>query len=417
MENLVKDYKNALNEAKTEREFVKLAIEKLEENGFSEYKKGQDLKKGDKIYKINKEKTVAAAILGDSEAHIVASHIDSPRLDLKPNPLYEKENIAYLKTHYYGGIKKYQWATIPLELHGVVITKAGKIEVKIADPLFVITDLLPHLAKEQAKRTMKDVIKGEELNIVIGLNEDKDAEKDKVKANIVKILQEEYSIDEKDFVSAELSAVPAFPAVDIGFDRSLIGGYGQDDRVCSFAALSAICEVGEPPLHTAVLFLADKEEVGSNGTTGMKSKFFENFLNEIGADFETSICISADVNAGYDPTFADVFDKNNASMMGKGLVVTKYTGAGGKSGASDASAELVYYFRKIFDENNVKWQVGELGKVDIGGGGTVAAYIANLNIDTIDIGVAVLSMHSPFEVTAKDDLISAFEGYKAFLSA
>jgi aspartyl aminopeptidase len=416
MKNLITEYKNALNEGKTEREFVKLAVDKLKTNGFTEYKKGQELKTGDKIYKINKDKTIAAAILGDSEAHIVASHIDSPRLDLKPNPLYEKENIAYLKTHYYGGIKKYQWATIPLELHGVAITKAGKIEVKIADPLFVITDLLPHLAKEQAKRTMKDVIKGEELNIVIGLDEEKDAEKDKVKANVVKILQEEYGIGEDDFVSAELSAVPAFGAVDIGFDRSLIGGYGQDDRVCSFTALSAICEVSEPA-HTAVLFLADKEEVGSNGTTGMKSKFFENFLNEIGADFETSICVSADVNAGYDPTFADVFDKNNASMMGKGLVVTKYTGAGGKSGASDASAELVFYFRNLFDESDVKWQVGELGKVDIGGGGTVAAYIANLNIDTIDIGVAVLSMHSPFEVTSRDDVVSAAKGYRAFFQA
>jgi len=425
------DYKSFLRVSKIEREFAENAISLLEEKGFKPYKKGEGLKAGDKIYRNNRGKAVIAAVIGSEPVsegiRLSAAHIDSPRLDMKQNPLYEDNEIAYFKTHYYGGIKKYQWPTVPLSLHGVVV-KADGSTVKVAigdskeDPCFVITDLLPHLAVEQMKRPSVGLIKGEELNILVGsLPFRGDEESQAVKLHIMSLLNEKYGIKEADFLSAELEAVPAFDPQDVGFDRSMIGAYGHDDKVCAYPELRAIVDV-KSPKHTVVAVLTDKEEIGSDGNTGLNSSYLSYFIDDIaeelgscGRDVKTaSQCLSADVNAAFDPTFPDVTEKRNCAYINKGVCVTKFTGSRGKSGTSDASAEFAGTIRRLFDGAGVIWQTGELGKVDGGGGGTVAMYIANMDIDTIDVGVPVLSMHAPFEVVAKIDVYSAYKAFLAF---
>lgn len=426
------DYKKFLNHAKTEREAVEFAVKQLEENGFVKFSKNMKLSAGSKVYYNNRGKAIIASIIGtdpiEEGTRICAAHIDSPRLDLKQCPVYEADEIALFKTHYYGGIKKYQWTTIPLSLHGVIVKQDGtSVKINIGedenDPVFCVTDLLPHLATEQMKRPATQIVKGEELNIVIGSRPFKsDSESELVKLNILKILNEKYSITEDDFLSAELEAVPAFKAQDVGFDRSMIGSYGHDDRVCAYPALQAILKCKNPK-KTSVVVLTDKEETGSDGNTGLVSSYLKYFIADLaealGSDGRTvlshSECMSADVNAGFDPTFPDVLEKKNASFLNYGVVVTKFTGARGKSGTSDASAEYVGRIRSLLNKNDVIWQTGELGKVDLGGGGTVAAYIANLNVDTIDVGVPVLSMHAPFEIVAKTDVYMAFRAFLVFL--
>lgn len=426
-------YKRFLDAAKTEREAVKATLSMLEKNGYKEYRNGMKLSAGDKVYRNNRGKAIIAAVIGsepiESGTRICAAHIDSPRLDLKQNPLYEDNEIALFKTHYYGGIKKYQWTAIPLALHGVVV-KADGTEVTVtigedeADPVFCVTDLLPHLATEQMKRPLAQGIKGEELNIIIGSRPFKDNEaSESVKLNIMNILFEKYGITEADFISSELEAVPAFKAKDIGFDRSMIGAYGHDDRVCAFPALTATIDC-QAPKHTVVTVLTDKEETGSDGNTGLCSSYLKYFIEDIaealGSNGRTvlsaSECLSADVNAAFDPTFPEVNERNNCAYINNGVVVTKYTGARGKSGTSDASAEFTGRVRRLMDANNIIWQTGELGKVDMGGGGTVAAYIANLNVDTIDLGVPVLSMHAPYEIISKIDLYMAYKAFAAFMA-
>ncbi|HRT82280.1 MAG TPA: aminopeptidase, partial [Oscillospiraceae bacterium] len=359
---------------------------------------------------------------------MVASHIDAPRLDIKPNPLYEDSELALLKTHYYGGIKKYQWVAIPLALHGLVVLKDGtSLEVTIGEredePKFVITDLLPHLGAEQAKRPLSEGIKGEELNVLIGSRPFKsDTGSELVKLNILKLLNEKYSMIEADFLSAEFEMVPAYPASDIGLDRSMIGAYGHDDRVCAYPSLQAALECDNPE-YTAVTVLTDKEETGSAGNTGLESAYLRDFIADLAAGqdmrardvLRKSKCLSADVNAAFDPTFPNVHDKLNAAYINKGIVVTKYTGSRGKGGTSDASAEFMGEIRSLFDKAGIIWQTGELGKVDEGGGGTVAQYVANLDVDVVDVGVAVLSMHAPFEVVSKLDVYMAYKAFKAFL--
>lgn len=414
-------YKNFLNLAKTEREAAAAAMVLADQKGFAPYERGKKYKSGDKVYFNNRGKSVAFVVFGKEKAecgvNITAAHIDSPRLDLKPNPLYEDVEFALFKTHYYGGIRKYQWPTVPLALHGVFAKKDGSVVTvsigeKEDEPKFVVNDLLPHLADEQSKRKLSDGIRGEELNILIGSRPFKDDEgSELVKLNILNLLNEKYGITEDDFLSAELEMVPAAKASDIGFDRSMVGSYGQDDRVCAYSELAAVLEV-EAPQKTAVAILADKEEIGSDGNTGLNSKFLSYVIHDIclndGSDetvaFRNSKCLSADVNAGMDPTFQDVMEKRNASYLNHGVVVTKYTGSRGKYGTSDASAEYVAKVRAMLDNAGIIWQSGELGKVDGGGGGTVAMYIANLGVDVVDLGVPVLSMHAPFEVTAKLDV-------------
>ncbi len=425
-------YKKFLDGAKTEREAVKIAVSLAESKGFKPFEIGKKYLAGDKVYFNNRGKTVAFAVIGEDSVengiNITAAHIDSPRLDLKPNPLYEEVELALFKTHYYGGIRKYQWTAIPLALHGVFALKDGTVkEVCIGEndnePKFVINDLLPHLATEQNKRTLAEGIKGEELNVLIGSHPFKDDEgSELVKLNILKLLNEKYGITEEDFLSAELEMVPAFKSCDIGFDRSLIGAYGQDDRVCAYPALTAILEV-EAPKKTALAILADKEEVGSMGNTGLESDFLRYIIGDIakmqGVDYTVALrnskCLSADVNAGLDPTFQDVMERRNASMLNYGVVVTKYTGARGKSSTSDASAEYMAYVRNMLDKEGIIWQTGELGKVDLGGGGTVAMYIANMGVDVVDLGVPVLSMHAPFETTAKFDVYMCFRAMYEFM--
>ncbi len=431
-DNYCEDYKKFLDRAKTEREAIKVAVALAEKKGFLPFEYGKKYNAGDKVYFNNRGKTIALAVIGKESAekgvNITAAHIDSPRLDLKPNPLYEEIELALFKTHYYGGIRKYQWTTIPLSLHGVFALKDGKVlEVCIGEndnePKFVINDLLPHLATEQNKRTLAEGIKGEELNVLVGSHPFKSDEgSELVKLNILKLLNEKYGIKEEDFLSAELEMVPAYKACDIGFDRSLVGAYGQDDRVCAYPALTAILEV-ENPEKTAVAILTDKEEIGSMGNTGLRSDFLRFIIGDIakmqGADatiaLRNSKCLSADVNAGVDPTFQDVSEKRNASLLNYGVVVTKYTGARGKSGTSDASAEYVAYIRNMLDKAGIIWQTGELGKVDAGGGGTVAQYVADLGIDVIDLGVPVLSMHAPFETTAKLDVYMCYRAMYEFM--
>lgn len=426
-------YRLFLNEAKTEREAVSAAIKCAEAKGFVPYDRKAPLKSGDKVYYNNRGKSLALAVIGTRPiadgVSIAVAHIDSPRLDLKPNPLYEDKELAFFDTHYYGGIKKYQWTVTPLALHGVIARKDGTtVTVRIGedpdDPVFCVTDLLPHLASEQMKRSAGEVVKGEDLNILIGSRAFKDDKgSELIKLNIMKILHDKYGIVENDFFSAELEAVPAFPARDLGFDRSMIGAYGHDDRVCAYPALTAILET-EHPDFTAVTLLADKEEIGSEGNTGMQSAFLPYFIADLAASFgeegrhvlSNSLCLSADVNVAIDPIYADVVEARNCAALNRGVVLTKYTGSRGKSDTSDASAELMAKVRRLMDDSHVVWQVGELGKVDIGGGGTVAKYIADLNVDTVDLGVPVLSMHAPFEVVAKIDVFMAHKAFFALLT-
>lgn len=425
-------YKAFLNQAKTEREAVKAAVAKAESKGFQPFIYGKTYKAGDKVYINNRGKTVAFAVIGkdpvENGVNITAAHIDSPRLDLKPNPLYEDLDLALFKTHYYGGIKKYQWTAVPLSLHGVFALKDGTVkEVSIGEkedePKFVINDLLPHLASEQVKRPLAEGIKGEELNVLVGSHPFKDDKgSELVKLNILRLLNEKYGVTEEDFLSAELELVPAFKACDIGFDRTMIGAYGQDDRVCAYPALTAILEVKKPK-KTALAILTDKEEIGSVGNTGLESDFLRFVIHDLakmqGGDgtlaLRRSKCLSADVNAGIDPTFQDVMERKNASYLNRGVVVTKYTGARGKSGTSDASAEYMAEIRAMLDKAKITWQIGELGKVDIGGGGTVAMFIANLGVDVVDLGVPVLSMHAPFETTAKFDVYMCYRAMFEFM--
>ena len=429
MEAYCHGYKAYMNAARTERECVSEGIRLAEEKGFHAYERGMELKSGDKVYLNNRGKMLLLAVIGQKSlaegAQIVAAHIDSPRLDLKPSPLYEDSELAYLKTHYYGGIRKYQWVTIPLEIHGVVALKDGStVEVVIGEgdePKLVITDLLPHLAKDQSKKTLSEAFGGEQLNILVGSEPMEGEEKDRVKLAVMKRLYEKYGFTEEDFISAELEAVPAAKAIDIGLDASLIGAYGHDDRVCGYAALKALLDLEEVPGKTAVCVLADKEEIGSVGVSGMQTGAFDTFMEDLcaGQDvpvracLEKSFCLSADVTAAYDPNFGEVYEKRNSSFVNDGIGLCKYTGSRGKSGASDASAELVAYVRRIFDESGVIWQMAELGKVDAGGGGTVAGYMANRNIDTLDAGVPVMAMHAPFELVGKLDCYMTYKGMTA----
>lgn len=429
MEAYCQGYKAFMNAAKTERECVREGVRLAEEKGFRAYTRGMELKAGDRVYLNNRGKMLLLAVIGQKSlsegTQIVAAHVDCPRLDLKPSPLYETDELAYLKTHYYGGLRKYQWVTIPLEIHGVVSLKDGSnLSVVLGEgdePKLVITDLLPHLAKEQRKKFLDEGIAGEQLNILAGSEPMEGDEKERVKLAVMKRLYEKYGFTEADFISAELEAVPAARAVDIGLDASLIGAYGQDDRVCGYAALKALLDLTEIPAKTAVCVLADKEEIGSVGVSGMKTKAFDAFMEDLCGSqnvpvrlcLEKSFCLSADVTVAYDPNFADVYEKRNAAFVNHGIGLCKYTGSRGKSGASDASAELVAYVRRIFDENGVIWQMAEIGKVDAGGGGTVALDMANRNIDTLDAGVPVLAMHAPFEVVAKLDCYMAYKGMSA----
>lgn len=428
-------YKTFIDAGKTEREACAYVVEAAKAQGYKPFEFGMKLKAGDKVYYDNRGKNVYLMRIGTADVakdgiRILASHIDSPRLDLKQVPLYESEDVAFAKTHYYGGLRKYQWAAIPLALHGVVALSDGsKLTVKIgedeSDPVFYISDLLPHLAAKQNAKPLGEGIEGEQLNIWLGnipytaAKEEKDKT---VKENILKILHDKYAIKEEDFLSAELSLVPAFKAKDIGFDRALIGAYGHDDRVCSYPAYTALFDETSNE-HTVMVILADKEEIGSEGTTGMQCRLFTDFIDEIAASFGVtsaairarSMCLSADVNAGYDPNFPEVCEKLNSAYLSHGAGITKFTGARGKSGSNDANAEFIGYLRKLFAENGVIWQTGEMGKVDVGGGGTVAKYIANMNVDTIDIGVPVISMHSPFEVISKADLYENYLAFRAFI--
>lgn len=436
MEDLCTEYRHFLDKGKTERECVKESVIIAEENGFVNIDAVNTLKAGDKVYKINRDKNILLAVIGTEPItngiNLVGAHIDSPRLDLKQNPLYESNEMALMKTHYYGGIKKYQWTTIPLAMHGVIYTRSGeKIELNIGenenDPVFCITDLLPHLAQEQMSKKMTEGIEGENLNVLIaGKPVEAKEVSEKVKFAVLKYLNEKYGLTECDFQTSEIEIVPAFKARNVGFDGSFIGAYGQDDRVCAFTTLKSIIET-DNPAKTAVAILVDKEEIGSMGNTGMKSAFFEMAIAEIiekitgnctmtsyNRVISNSACMSSDVNAAVDPNYESVSEKKNASFCNCGVVLTKYTGARGKSGSSDANAEFVSLMAKIMADNNVLWQTGELGRVDLGGGGTIAQYVANLNMDVIDCGVSVLSMHAPFEVTAKSDIYMAYKAYKAF---
>lgn len=429
MEQYAEEYKKFLNEARTEREAVKLAVEMAEAQGFVPYERGMEMAPGTKIYFNNRGKSLILAVMGEQPLEngcvIAGAHVDAPRLDLKQQPLTEQDELAYFRTHYYGGIKKYQWVTIPLELHGVVVLQSGEtVDVVIGrdpeDPQLVITDLLPHLGADQSQKKLGEAITGEGLKLLIGSVPYDVPGKDRVKLAVMSILNDKYGITEEDFLSAELCAVPAMEVRDIGLDRSMIGGYGHDDRSCAFAELKAILELDTPP-RTAVCILADKEEIGSDGVTGMQSHAFDMFMEDLCAEqniplrrcFEKSFCVSADVCNGFDPLYPEVSEKSNNALMNYGMGICKYTGSRGKSGTSDASAETVAYLRRIFAQAGVVWQMAELGKVDQGGGGTIAKYMANRNIETIDAGVPVLSMHAPFEVVAKFDCYMTYKGVAA----
>ena len=424
-------YKTFLDRGKTERCCVDYTLELAKAAGFVPLERGMELQPGMKVYRVNRGRAVNLAVIGsaplDLGVSITASHIDSPRLDLKPTPLYEDSELAFFKTHYYGGIRKYQWVTIPLELRGVVAMKDGSI-INVAvgshpgDPLFTVDDLLPHLGAEQSKKPLGEAIPAESLNILVGSRPLKDDDgADRVKLAVMKMLYDHYGIREADFISAEIEAVPAFNAVDIGFDRSLIGAYGHDDRVCGYAALKALLDLDTVPVRTAVCVLADKEEIGSEGVSGMQSGFFETFVGDLCATqkvplrvcLENSFCLSTDVTAAFDPNFAEVYEKNNSARVNYGVGLCKYTGSRGKSGASDAGAEVVAYVRRLLDDQGVLWQMAELGAADKGGGGTVACYMASRNIDTLDAGVPVLSMHAPFEVVSKLDCYMTYAACKA----
>lgn len=426
-------YMKYMDESKTEREAVKTSIAYAESMGFTEYNFGDEISVGDKKYFNNRGKSlvlfkIGKDDIGKSGIRILASHVDAPRIDVKQNPLYEDSGMAFLKTHYYGGIKKYQWTATPLALHGTVVLANGNtVDVCIGedetDPVFYINDLLPHLAREQVTKPMAQAIDGETLNVLIGGFPFKDEDvKEKVKLSVLSKLNEKYGMVESDFLSAEFSLVPAFKARDIGLDRALIGAYGHDDRVCSYPALTAICEDKNENL-TSMVVLADKEEIGSEGNTGMQCGIYADLIDEIARAFGKSSalvrmnskCLSADVTAAYDPNFASVYEKKNSGMISCGTAICKFTGSGGKGGSNDANAEFVGFIRKLFDDNGVVWQTAELGKVDAGGGGTVAKFIAKLNIDVIDIGVPVISMHAPYEVISKGDLYATYEAFAAFI--
>ena len=427
-------YKKFMDSAKTEREAAVVSEQMLLAAGYKAFEPKKAYAPGEKVYFIQENKAVVAATIGqkpyEEGFRLVIAHIDCPRLDLRPNPLYESDHMSYFRTHYYGGVRKYQWATIPLAIHGV-FTRADGSSVNFAigedenDPVFCITDLLPHLGAEQNERKLSEGIKGEELNVLIGSDtvEEEDV-KEAVKLNTLILLNQKYGITERDFTRAEIEVVPAAKARDVGFDRSMIGAYGHDDRVCAYASLAALLQLGTPE-RTAVCMLADKEEIGSEGVTGMKSAAFDTFMEDLcqsqnvplRACYERSFCLSADVTAAYDPNFAEVYEKRNSALVNCGMGLCKYTGARGKSGASDASAEVVAYTRKVLDAAGVVWQMAELGKVDAGGGGTVACFMAERDIDTIDAGVPVLSMHAPFETVAKLDCYMTYKGMKAIFEA
>ena len=420
-----------LDAGKTERLCAGEVIRLAEQAGYRPYVRGAAVKPGDKVYLCNRGKSVLLAHIGEKPlaegVQIAAAHIDSPRLDLKPNPLYEDGELAYFKTHYYGGIRKYQWGTMPLAIHGV-FTRTDGSSVSFAvgedenDPVFCITDLLPHLGAEQNDRKLSEGIKAEELNVLIGSDAVEDADiKEAVKLNTLMLLHEKYGITERDFTRAEIEVVPAHKARDVGFDRSMVGGYGHDDRVDAYPALMAEIET-EDPVHTTVCVLTDKEEIGSDGVTGMQSMYVFHFMQLLcraaGQDdilaFQNSVCLSADVTAAYDPSWANAFEPQNGTYAGRGVAFFKYTGSRGKSSASDASAELVGDITRLLDANGVAWQIGELGRLDLGGGGTIAKYVANRGIPVLDIGVPVLSMHSPFEVIHKTDLYMAYRTFALF---
>ena len=426
-------YKVFLNGGKTERECVNLAVEMLEKAGYRPLDLSLHYEPGDKVYLVNRGKSILATTFGqkplDQGVRINGAHIDSPRLDLKPCPMYEKSEIAYFKTHYYGGIRKYQWGTVPLAIHGVVVKKNGEtVNICVGedpqDPVFCVTDLLPHLAAKQNERKLGEGLKGEELNIVIGsLPFADETVKEPVKLLALKLLHDRYGIREEDFFRAEIEMVPSQKAVDVGLDRSLIGAYGQDDRVCAYTALMAEIET-KAPLYTTITVLTDKEEIGSEGNTGMNSAYLRHSIEDLAELAEVkprqvlrnALCLSSDVNAAYDPTFSDVFEANNASYINKGCVLTKYTGARGKSGANDASAEIMAKVIHAMETFGVYWQAGELGAVDQGGGGTIAKYVAQLDVDVVDLGVPVLSMHAPFELVSKLDVYNTYKAFKAFLN-
>ena len=424
-------YKLYLDKGKTERTCVAYTVELAKTAGFVELERGMALTPGMKVYRVNRGRAVNLAVIGsaplDQGVSIVAAHIDSPRLDLKPTPLYEDSELAFFKTHYYGGIRKYQWVTIPLELRGVVALKDGSmVSVSVGghpgDPQFTIDDLLPHLGADQNKKPLGEAILGESLNILVGSRPLKgDDGAGRVKLAVLKLLHERYGITEADFISAEIEAVPAFNATDIGFDRTLLGAYGHDERVCAYAGLKAMLDLEGTPCRTAVCVLADKEEIGSEGVSGMQSAFFDTFMEDLcdsqnvplRACYEKSFCLSSDVTAAFDPNFAEVYERNNSAFVNYGVGLSKYTGARGKGGCSDAGAEAVGYIRRLLDDRGVLWQMAELGKTDQGGGGTVACYMANRNIDTLDAGVPVLSMHSPFETVSKLDCYMTYAACRA----
>ena len=403
----------------------------LKAAGYAEFDTQGSYQPGDKVYYVNRNKAIIATTFGEKSVkegiRMNGAHIDSPRLDLKPSPVYEKDDMALFKTHYYGGIRKYQWATIPLAMHGVIIKKNGEmVELNLGekpgDPVFCITDLLPHLSAEQNERKLKDGIKGEELNIVIGSIPYTDDEvKEPVKLMALKLMNEQFGITEKDFLRAEVEFVPAHKASDVGFDRSMVGAYGQDDRICAYTALMAEIDT-KNPTYTTMTILTDKEEIGSEGNTGLNSNYVGDYIIYLaeleGVNpkevFRNTICLSSDVNAAYDPTFASVYDPLNSSYVNKGCVLTKYTGARGKSGSNDASAELMAKVIGIMEKEGVYWQIGELGAVDVGGGGTIAKFVASMNIDVVDLGVPILSMHAPFELASKLDVLNTYRAFKAF---
>ena len=427
------EYKKFLDFSRTERDAVEYSIKLLEENGFTEYDSGKKYNAGDKVYYNNRGKAIIAAVMGtkgvSEGVKLAIAHIDSPRIDLKPNPLYEANDLALFKTHYYGGIRKYQWLAMPLALHGVVSKIDGtNVTVRYGDdesePCLCITDLLPHLAYEQVVKPLNKAFDGEDLNVLVGSRPFNDEdESEMVKLNVMSILNNKYGITEDDFLSAELSLVPIYKTRDVGFDRSLIGGYGHDDRCCAYPALMAAIDA-ETPEHTCITVLCDKEETGSDGNTGMQSDFLRYFIYDLakaeGVEgykaLSLSKCLSADVNAAFDPTYASAYEAKNSSYINRGVVISKYTGHGGKGDTSDASAEYMGEIRAMLTNNDILWQVGELGRVDLGGGGTIAKYIANMNVDTVDLGVPVLSMHAPFEIISKIDIYMAYRAFFSFFN-
>ena len=424
-----------LKENKTERECTKTIEEKLKEKGFKNIEKVDNIKSGDKIYYMNRKKNIYAGIIGEDLSqgfNMIGAHIDSPRLDLKPNPLYEDADLALLKTHYYGGIKKYQWVNIPLSMHGIIVKKDGhKVKINIGekeeDPIFTIADLLPHLSSIQDKKPLKDAIEGEDLNILAGSIPLNTSEKEKVKLNILTILNEKYGITEEDFTSSEIEFTPAMKPKDLGFDRSLIAGYGQDDRVCAYTSLQALLNI-EKTSKTALCVLVDKEEIGSMGNTGMFSNTFDYFIDilfekanisktEKNKIYNISKVLSADVTGAYNPNYKDIYEKSNESYINKGISILKYTGSASKAGASDANAEYLGYIRNLFETNGITYQVSEMGKIGIGGGGTIAYILANKGMDVIDCGIPIMSMHSPYEISSKFDIYTAYKAYKIFYEA